>query len=133
MLADGGGHWSPWLWWTYPECQLYAFRVEMKTTGHLVVRVGSLLKLSSVTLERGGGGRREGREIEREKERGGERERGREREMVSLIDTWYALPYVLIIMQHSTQKLTLSRSSTLLLSPLRIVSGSPSLWLYIIH
>jgi hypothetical protein len=46
----------------------------MKTTGHLVVRIGSLLKLSSVTL----GMRREERE-----ERGwreGERERERERE-----------------------------------------------------
>ena len=70
-MDDGwvlGGYWSPWLWWTYPECQLYAFWVEMKTTGHLVVRVGSLLKLSSVTLERGRRGRRE---RERERERGG--------------------------------------------------------------
>ena len=51
----------------------------MKTTGHLVVRVGSLLKLSSITLGRERGRGREG-EREREREKGSEREGEREGE-----------------------------------------------------
>ena len=53
----------------------------MKTTSHLVVRVGSLLKLSSIALGREGKGRKRGWEGGRERMEGRERERERERDM----------------------------------------------------
>ena len=56
--------------------------------------------------------------------------------IIMCLDTSICVPHIVSLstIPHAQfTKLTFNRSSTLLLSPLRIVSGSPSLWLYIMH